>query len=142
MEFNFLTQIQGAGNSNDMINYNFVDKNPYEGVSYYRLKQVDFNGEFSYSNIESVTNRETRLISLYPNPIHNNLTLATNFDVDQEVSILIFSVTGKLINQQSVLIIKGLATLNISTEQIALGSYFVKIISNNELIKVQKIIKN
>ena len=136
------TQQPGAGNSHTIRNYSFIDKNPFNGVSYYRLKQVDFNGKFSYSEIESVTRKETLSIGLYPNPMHNYLTLSTNFDAEKEVSILIFSVTGKLIDQQKVIMIKGTTTFLINTTQLPLGTYFVKVISDNELIKVKKIIKH
>ena len=43
--------VDGAGNSSTIINYFDIDKSPYTGISYYRLKQTDFDGHVSYSNI-------------------------------------------------------------------------------------------
>lgn len=43
-----LTYINGAGNANYVINYSYTDKNPIEGVSYYRLKQTDYDGQYEY----------------------------------------------------------------------------------------------
>ncbi len=63
--------VDGAGNSNYTLNYYEVDEHPYEGVSYYRLKQVDFDGNYSYSNIVPVTYQKEieRGITILPNPV-------------------------------------------------------------------------
>ncbi len=49
-----LIRVDGAGNSSNLLNYGAIDKNPYDDVSYYRLKQTDFNGQFKYSQVKSV----------------------------------------------------------------------------------------
>jgi hypothetical protein len=46
--------INGAGNSNARLDYVFFDENPIQGWSYYRLKQTDFDGNFSYSDLREV----------------------------------------------------------------------------------------
>ena len=46
--------VNGAGNSQEMLSYEFTDRNPLNGISYYRLKQTDFDGNFEYSDIRSV----------------------------------------------------------------------------------------
>jgi autotransporter-associated beta strand protein len=55
MHFEQVFTKKGAGNSNTVLNYKEVDKNPFSGVSYYRLKQTDFNGDFTYSDIVPVS---------------------------------------------------------------------------------------
>ncbi len=49
-----IEKVQGAGNSNNLINYSTSDKDPYMGQSYYRLKQTDANGDFYYSDVSTV----------------------------------------------------------------------------------------
>jgi hypothetical protein len=49
--FEDVTNITGKGNSNTMVNYSYIDTHPYSGLSYYRLKQTDFNNDFTYSPI-------------------------------------------------------------------------------------------
>ncbi|MGB0431755.1 MAG: hypothetical protein ACPGLV_14875, partial [Bacteroidia bacterium] len=62
-------EIKGAGNSVDVLRYSFVDLNPVNGINYYRLKQVDFNGEFEYSNVLNVEfTPAIHDFSVYPNP--------------------------------------------------------------------------
>jgi hypothetical protein len=48
--------VQGAGNSTVTNNYSFTDENPFPGTTYYRLKQMDFDGQYEYSKVIDVTN--------------------------------------------------------------------------------------
>ncbi len=69
-----LTRVKGAGNSNTLLHYSEKDRNPLSGVSYYRLKQVDFDGTFKYSDVVSVVNTNTESgddVYLFPNPSSN-----------------------------------------------------------------------
>jgi len=68
----------GAGNSKTNLYYFGYDNKPYTGISYYRLKQTDFDGKFVYSDIISVNvqgeNRTSELnLRVYPNPVSNQL---------------------------------------------------------------------
>lgn len=60
----------GYGNSQTVKHYEVADKSPVNGVNYYRLRQVDFNGFESFSEIERVTfeRKETDVLIVYPNP--------------------------------------------------------------------------
>ncbi|MBX3163165.1 MAG: T9SS type A sorting domain-containing protein [Bacteroidetes bacterium] len=76
IEFSELSKISGAGNSQRTLNYTYVDINPYEGISYYRLKQTDYDGKFEYSKIVSA-NFEMQNVSVlvFPNPVSQSLNL-------------------------------------------------------------------
>jgi hypothetical protein len=54
ISFEELMKVQGAGNSNQILNYKELDSNPFEGTSFYRLKQTDFDGIYTYSDIRVV----------------------------------------------------------------------------------------
>ena len=84
-----VVQIEGAGNSSQTLTYNTIDKNPYYGLSYYRLKQTDFDGQFDYSQIISVNTELTNnsQIEIYPNPTNNNITLVGNKNELEDISI-------------------------------------------------------
>ena len=64
--------IDGAGNSSATLEYEYEDMDPYYGISYYRLKQTDFNGEYSYSEIQSVVISDGNPVP-YPNPASNEI---------------------------------------------------------------------
>ncbi len=68
--------VPGAGNSSQPLNYHVVDRDPHPGVSYYRLKQTDFDGASSYSDIVAVTIGDfNKQIALFPNPSQTFVTL-------------------------------------------------------------------
>lgn len=70
--FNFdqIGRVEGAGNSEELKLYDFVDVNPPSGVLYYRLKQIDFDGIYEYSSIQSVKRTGVQEVGLiYPNPV-------------------------------------------------------------------------
>ena len=110
----------GAGNSNTILNYKGLDYNPYQGVSYYRLKQTDFDGKFEYSNIISIKNINKSSISISPNPFNYQLIVD---GISSKNIIKIYSADGKLI-------FKG-NTKKINTQKWNKGIYNVVIIDNN-----------
>lgn len=84
-----LTEIEAIGSSNEITEYETFDPEPYNGISYYRLKQTDLDGQYTYSNIVSVNmGINQRIINLYPNPtqkekiyVEGNTTDFSNFQI-------------------------------------------------------------
>ncbi len=105
--FKPIGQVDGAGNSTQNITYAFEDQNPLKGLNYYRLKQTDFNGEFTYSPTIMVHNRaenETLSVVLFPVPVENGI-LYSNFtlpNLNNPVNIQLRDSYGRLIMQRSV----------------------------------------
>ena len=77
INWEIIKHVDGAGDSSTPLNYSEIDNNPYPGISYYRLKQTDFDGQFSYSKMISINFQEFReaRVSVYPNPVNNKLTI-------------------------------------------------------------------
>ena len=69
-----ISQVEGAENSSQMINYDDLHENPRPGLNYYRLKQTDFDGSNSYSEIRSVFFEDEQTL-IYPNPTDNELNI-------------------------------------------------------------------
>lgn len=78
LNWEVVDSIDGAGNSNSILEYEIIDKNPNHGLSYYRLKQTDYNGDFEYTEPNSVNfegiNSEKQ--SIYPNPAKSIITIS------------------------------------------------------------------
>lgn len=73
IDFEYLAQIQAAGNSSVSSYYNAVDESPVEGINYYRLLQVDFDGTVNHVKTISITFTPERLnVLIYPNPTQDN----------------------------------------------------------------------
>ena len=67
-EWEKVLTVDGAGNSTNLLLYSAVDYNPFEGISYYRLKQTDYEGESSYSDAVTVVSEAIYETRIYPNP--------------------------------------------------------------------------
>jgi len=99
--------VNGNGTSTEVHNYNFTDQTPFVGTSYYRLKQIDFDGTSEYSNVVEVvygTVADYSLEQNYPNPF--NPTTKINFSIKEKgnVELKIFDLLGSeiaiLVNEE------------------------------------------
>ncbi|WPP50100.1 T9SS type A sorting domain-containing protein [Catalinimonas niigatensis] len=92
LDFKPIAQVKGAGNSINNLEYIWVDDRPQSGASYYRLKQVDFDGQYSYSKIITVTmSAVEEAVVLYPNPTKGQVYLYLEKDpgdVLPDISVL------------------------------------------------------
>lgn len=103
--FEEMQHIDGAGNSLILINYQTVDDMPFSGRSYYRLKQVDFNGEYSYSPIVSVYFTGNVNMSLYPTITTTSIHVALSAQFLPEIlNIRIVDAAGKIATTERVVI--------------------------------------
>jgi hypothetical protein len=95
--FKVIGIVTGAGNSNRLITYAKTDPDPLKGVSYYRLKQTDFDGSFEYSQLVSVVFNERRSlgVQLYPNP-NNGVFKVYNMGEDM-VPFRVYDMQGRLV---------------------------------------------
>jgi len=76
----------GQGNTTTAHSYTYTDRSPLFGTSYYRFKQVDFNGDTAYSNIVNLQYIRNGVI-IYPNPVKELLYLHTNYSSIQKITI-------------------------------------------------------
>jgi Secretion system C-terminal sorting domain len=99
-DFESLGKIVGRGTVQGQNDYTFTDETPLKGINYYRLKQVDYDGQFSYSRLSSVIKDGDGTISLFPNPTANVLKI--NFeDVDQIENVTFYNAFGRVVKTVS-----------------------------------------
>ncbi|MDY0388461.1 MAG: T9SS type A sorting domain-containing protein [Methanolobus sp.] len=128
-----LANIDGAGNSNILLNYDYADQltsfDAQLSTLYYRLKQVDFNGNFSYSNIITTycSNNIIEIISIYPNPTDNYFKYDIFSTIDREIIISIINVLGENIICEYKEIKAGINNYTLNFSAIASGVYYFKI---------------
>jgi hypothetical protein len=75
INFRIFAKIKGAGSSSQSVDYSHQDSNPFTGTSYYRLKQVDLDGRFTYSSIRTVLFNSNAVFSIAPNPSKGSFTV-------------------------------------------------------------------
>jgi hypothetical protein len=96
--FEEIGQVKGAGNSNMLLNYSFPDVHPHQGLNYYRIKQTDFNGRGSYSEIEVVEFSEEQMVMrISPNPSTGLFWIELKMPVSAGMNLSITNAIGKTI---------------------------------------------
>ncbi|WP_367390237.1 T9SS type A sorting domain-containing protein [Lewinella sp. LCG006] len=125
--FTEIGKIAGAGNSNSILRYQLEDTAPHNGINYYRLRQVDYDGTINYSNIVSATfNGKTGLpsLNLYPNVVKSGGSMEidlTNFP-QQPMTFRILNSQGQIMNNFSLV---GGTRQSIETGNLPAGIYFL-----------------
>ena len=130
-EFVTVGFVNGNGTTTEARTYNFVDANLASGNYYYRLKQVDFNGTFAYSDEVSVDVTapvQFELVQNYPNPFNPSTTI--NFSIPQSsiVTLKVFNTLGQevktLINQNME---SGVHSISFDASELNSGIYFYRL---------------
>lgn len=125
-----INTVDGSGNSNNVLNYKFTDEKPLLGVSYYRLKQVDFDQKFSYSNNAVVNFEGFDIIELYPNPSKGNFNLVMKSSIEADIDLTIYNSIGQVVKTQHMQVTKGVNSLNAQFEG-ATGKYLITVKSTD-----------
>ncbi|MBL0308647.1 MAG: T9SS type A sorting domain-containing protein [Bacteroidetes bacterium] len=122
--FTAIARIEGANNSTQLLDYNWLDENPLPGVSYYRLKQTDYDGQFSYSNIVSVRMKTGLTYKIYPNPSKGHIYIYVS-DPSQDLNFSMIDMTGREVFSKTMTGNNG-QLLEINTSGILpAGMYFI-----------------
>ena len=126
--------IKGVGTTTTAQNYSFVDRLGNSGKYSYRLKQVDFNGTYVYSDVVEVEIRPAEFIlySNYPNPFNPSTSIHYGIGSKEYVTLKIFDVIGnqvaELVNEEKE---AGYYELSFNGSGLASGTYFLRIQAGN-----------
>jgi hypothetical protein len=128
--FQAIGKVEGNGNSLREIDYEYMDNNPFNGVNYYRLKQVDFDGRFEYSVIVSALNKSDKSLSI----INLNASKTIHFGVSTDnATYAIYNMNGALISSGNLN-----ASTSISYDTYNQGMYIIQLTEGNQT-KTEKI---
>ncbi|MFZ4058920.1 MAG: T9SS type A sorting domain-containing protein, partial [Ferruginibacter sp.] len=130
VNFTSIGKVFGAGNSNSALNYSFVHRLPKAGVNYYRLKMVDKDGRFIYSNVVAlqVTVKGISITGVYPNPFVSTVHLSVVSEKAETVRVRMFDNTGKLVYQNNTVAQRGTQIIAINDlDRLAAGTYTIEV---------------
>ncbi len=137
--------INGAGNSASLLSYSMTDRVPYTGKSYYRLKQTDVDGTFSYSSVLTLNNVESETsLSVFPNPVSSSdpafyISLSSD---EEEVLVVVRDIHGREFFSRVMVNTTGneLITVN-PDEPLAAGMYLVVASSSHHIYSRKFIVR-
>jgi len=120
----------GDGNSFDLQNYGFIDDQPFNGISYYRLRQVDFDTTYSYSNIEVVNFEGLEIISLFPNPTAGEVNIVVKSSESGTLALTVYDAVGKIVKFEEFEVTEGNTQIS-NLINGANGKYFISVIMSD-----------
>jgi hypothetical protein len=125
--------VNGNGNSSEELSYSFIDAEPLSGISYYRLKQTDFDGQFETYPMVAVKIEEPINLTIYPNPAVEKVTVQAVGRGEKLIRLINFSgveIASKSTSNQ---------VLEFDLSKFIAGIYVVEV-SNESTVAFQKLI--
>jgi hypothetical protein len=145
VNFTEIGKVAGHGNSTVTIDYAYTDPDlsSYDvSVLYYRLKQVDVDGNFTYTDIASVNigtdHPVFHIISTYPNPFSDHFSVSFYSPSGQSVTLAMYDVTGTLVNEETISVSEGMNIYNLAnTTRLADGFYTMSIKTADQIFGIK-----
>jgi hypothetical protein len=143
INFTTLATVKGAGNSTQTLKYYAADGFPSDGPNYYRLKQTDFDGIFSYSNVVVVYfgQSSSSAITIYPNPNDGKSFYVKLAGSGQRlISLEIHDVTGRKILSESMYLESNIFEF-VPSVALTPGMYLISVIEDQKISKQKLVVK-
>ncbi|OGU82228.1 MAG: hypothetical protein A2W11_10630, partial [Ignavibacteria bacterium RBG_16_35_7] len=142
-EFFTVGFVSGYGTTTELQNYSYADKNLNNGKYYYRLKQVDYDGSYEYSDVVEVEWRAFNSYLLeqnYPNPFNPTTTIGFGIQNKSNVKITVLNSIGEevavVLNEERE---AGYHQVEFNAENLPSGVYFYQI-NSGEFIQTKKML--
>jgi hypothetical protein len=136
LDFQFVAEVDGAGLSVQELFYDVPDLNPMQGISYYRLKQTDFDGTSSYSRLAMISFEKPVDNMIYPNPFSLSINvLLDDITLSGITNLKVFNTLGEEVMFVN---LSGQLTV-LETSHLPVGIYFYQIMKNNVVVKTGKL---
>ncbi len=128
--FTPIAKVQGTGNSSTLQEYSLVDQSPTPGVSYYQLRQVDYDGAFALSPIISVriTNDQWDF-NIFPNPATDFIHMVSNTSYAHDIMLVIYNQQGQVMMEKVVSEVSANHILKLDIQGFPSGLYIMKMLS-------------
>ena len=135
--FEELQRVPGKGNSSETQTYNTIDPAPIRGYSYYRLRQVDFDGGFTYSDIVEVYFDPESIslgLEVFPNPNRSNEGFYIEFDTReaQKLQLELYAPNGQVVYTRVIDAQKGKNSVEIPAMGLSTGVYMIRLFDNQQ----------
>ncbi len=128
IDFMTIGTTPAAGNSMELLNYIFYDDAPGSGINYYRLKMVDIDGSYDYSNIIAISlnNEVIQQITVFPNPSNNAITIEYLAAEAENIQIDFLDATGRKVISENRVLMQGVNLLQYEIVHLPNATYFIQ----------------
>ena len=142
VNFEYIGERPAAGNSNTPRSYTLDDPHPVLGNNYYRLKIIDRDGKFKYSDIVVIKVNELNtaadgIVSVYPNPTNDKLNIVYQSSIEQSVHLNVYNPIGQSLFSDGYNMNAGLNTIVLNVQPLAKGMYILDMQSMGSGTKYQ-----
>ena len=144
MDYISVGKVDGAGNSNSPLYYKWIDTNPIRGIAYYRLKQIDYNGDNETFTAQSIScNSQLNPFRVYPNPAFGIIHIEfTSNKANLNSRIELVDISGRIVYTEYKKTDHGLNTYTLNNMEFNPGIYFIRVHLNGGEILTEKIVLN
>ncbi|MEM6264309.1 MAG: T9SS type A sorting domain-containing protein, partial [Bacteroidota bacterium] len=121
--------VEGQGTTGNATAYEYTDASPMSRNNYYRLKQKEFDGEFSYSNIVEIRFAESAKLNVYPNPVSTQLTVELA-DTRYNGVLTIYNIQGQIVLEK---VLNEAPVHQVNVEDLNTGTYMYKLTNGDQV---------
>jgi hypothetical protein len=125
-------RLNAVGTTTQEQHYSLQDKSASYGTSYYRLKEVDYDGQVRVYDVVSSDCSSNSGINVYPNPTQGNFVLEINSETAFEGTAVVYDLNGKALVQREINASKGISLVYFDGDHLANGTYILKIEGENK----------
>ena len=137
-DFITIDQVAGALNSTEVRYYSYMHEDAPTGMNYYRLRQVDTDGAFSFSDVEAVRIGQQHKIEVLPTLAESSIQVLVADGLDREANVEVYNVLGQMVAAE--LLERGATQLEINVNDLQAGHYFVRL-NNGQSADITRFIK-
>ncbi|MEO8770841.1 MAG: SdrD B-like domain-containing protein [Ferruginibacter sp.] len=121
-------QVDGNGTTSIPHNYSLIDPHPFTGINYYRLRQVDFDGHYTYSNVVAINLNNDEIATAYYNNLNNSIQVIFNGQQDN-VYIKLYADNGQLV--KSISTANNITSYTLQLPPLSSGVYMLQVMNKN-----------
>lgn len=140
----YLGEKPAAGNSTQTLNYLLYDYTPVSGANYYRLKIVDNDASFKYSNIVIIrleTSGVNNIAGVFPNPSSGLYNVIISSTAEMSANLKVYDVLGRSVLNRPIDLVEGTNSINLNLKDLSNATYIIEYTDVNGVAHKYKVIK-
>ena len=130
--WDYLGFVPGRGTTQEEQHYSFLDPKPVKGANYYRLRQVDYDGNFEYSPVRSVLFRSGEDVAVFPTLSRGEVTVVLPEENEEATIVSIYNLQGSLVLRQE---FSPQTNLLVDLSALHAGAYILEVKTGREITR-------